>query len=39
MTFYQNLPNLHNQYRTGKRHISQKMQENVLHNMLPCTYS
>jgi hypothetical protein len=32
VTFYQNMPNLHNQYRTAERKISQKNPEYMLNS-------
>jgi hypothetical protein len=37
--FYQNLPNLHNRYKSAGRKISQKNSEYVLNYFLPCTCS
>ena len=36
--FYQNMPNLHNRYKSAERKISQKNAENML-NYLPCSCS
>ena len=35
--FYQNMPNLHNQYKSDERKISQKNPEYMLKYSLPCT--
>jgi hypothetical protein len=37
--FYQNLPNLHNQYKSAERKISQKNPEYMLNYSLPCSCS
>jgi hypothetical protein len=33
--FYQNMPNLHNRYKSAERKISQKNPEYMLHYSLP----
>jgi hypothetical protein len=35
--FYQNIPNLHNPYKTSERKISQKKKEYMLNCSLPCS--
>jgi hypothetical protein len=35
--FYQNMPNLHNRYKSAERKISQKNQEYMLNYSLPCS--
>jgi hypothetical protein len=35
--FYQNMPNLHNLYKSAKRKISQKNPEYMLKYSLPCS--
>jgi hypothetical protein len=37
--FYQNMPNLHNLYKSAERKISQKNQEYMLNYSLPCSCS
>ena len=37
--FYQNMPNLHNQYKSAERKISQKKPEHMLNYSLPCSCS
>jgi hypothetical protein len=37
--FYQNMPNLHNQYKSAERKISQKNPEYMLNYSLPCSCS
>ena len=37
--FYQNMPNLHNQYKSAERNISQKKTEYMLNYSLPCSCS
>ena len=37
--FYQYLPNLHNQYKSAERKISQKNPEYMLNYSLPCSCS
>jgi hypothetical protein len=37
--FYQNMPNLHNWYKSAERKISQKNPENMLNYSLPCSCS
>ena len=37
--FYQNMPNLHNRYKSAERKISQKNPEYMLNNSLPCSCS
>jgi hypothetical protein len=37
--FYQNMPNLHNRYKSAERNISQKKQEYMLKYSLPCSCS
>ena len=37
--FYQNMPNLHNQYQSAERKISQKNPEYMLNYSLPCSCS
>ncbi len=37
--FYQNLPNLHNRYKSAERKISQKNPEYMLNYSLPCSCS
>jgi hypothetical protein len=37
--FYQNMPNLHNRYKSAERKISQKDQEFMLNYSLPCSCS
>ena len=37
--FYQNLPNLHNRYKSAERKISQQNQEHTLNYFLPCSCS
>ena len=39
MTFYQNMPNLHNWYISAERKISQKNPEYMLNYSLPCSCS
>ena len=34
--FYQNMPNLHNRYKSAERKISQKNPEYMLNYSLPC---
>ena len=38
-SFYQNMPNLHNRYKSTERKISQKNPEYMLNYSLPCSYS
>ena len=35
--FYQNMPNLHNRYKSAERNISQKNPEYMLNYYLPCS--
>ena len=35
--FYQNMPNLHNRYKSAERKISQKNLEYMLNYSLPCS--
>jgi hypothetical protein len=35
--FYQNMPTLHNRYKSAERKISQKNPEYMLNYSLPCT--
>jgi hypothetical protein len=35
--FYQNMPNLHNRYKSAERKISQKNAEYMLNYSLPCS--
>jgi hypothetical protein len=35
--FYQNMPNLHNRYKSAERKISHKNPENMLNYSLPCS--
>jgi hypothetical protein len=35
--FYQNLPNLHNRYKSAERNISHKNPEHMLNYSLPCS--
>jgi hypothetical protein len=35
--FYQNMPNLHNRYKSAERKISQKNQEYMLNYSFPCS--
>jgi hypothetical protein len=35
--FYQNMPNLHNRYKSAERKISQKNPEHMLNYSLPCS--
>ena len=35
--FYQNMPNLHNRYKSAERKISQKNPEYILNYSLPCS--
>jgi hypothetical protein len=35
--FYQNMPNLHNRYKSAERKISQKNPEYMLNYSLPCS--
>ena len=37
--FYQNMPNLHNRYKSAERNISQKNPEYMLNCSLPCSCS
>jgi hypothetical protein len=37
--FYQNMPNLHNRYKSADRNISQKNPEYMLNYSLPCSCS
>jgi hypothetical protein len=37
--FYQNIPNLHNRYKSAERKISQKNPEYMLNYSLPCSCS
>ena len=37
--FYQNMPNLHNRYKSAERKISQKNAEYILNYSLPCSCS
>ena len=37
--FYQNMPNLHNRYKSAERKISQKNAEYMLNYSLPCSCS
>ena len=37
--FYQNMPNLHNRYKSAERKISQNNPEYMLNYSLPCSYS
>ena len=37
--FYQNMPNLHNWYKSAERNISQQNPENMLNYFLPCSGS
>jgi hypothetical protein len=37
--FYQNMPNLHNRYKSAERNISQKNPEHMLNYSLPCSCS
>jgi hypothetical protein len=37
--FYQNMPNLHNRYKSAERNISQKNLEYMLNYSLPCQMS
>jgi hypothetical protein len=37
--FYQNMPNLHNRYKSAERKISQKNLEYMLNYSLPCSCS
>jgi hypothetical protein len=37
--FYQNMPNLHNRYKSTERNISQKSPEYMLNYSLPCSCS
>jgi hypothetical protein len=37
--FYQNMPNLHNRYKSGERKISKKNPEHILNYSLPCSCS
>jgi hypothetical protein len=37
--FYQNMPNLHNRYKSAERKISQKNLEYMLNYSLPCSFS
>ena len=37
--FYQNMPNLHNRYKSVERNISQKNSEYMLSYSLPCSCS
>jgi hypothetical protein len=36
--FYQNMPNLHNRYKSAERKISQKNPEYMLNYSLPCSW-
>jgi hypothetical protein len=37
--FYQNMPNLHNRYKSAERNISNKNPEHMLNYSLPCSCS
>ena len=37
--FYQNMPNLHNRYKSAERKISHKNPEHMLNYSLPCSCS
>ena len=37
--FYQNMPNLHNRYKSAERKISQKSPDYMLNYSLPCSCS
>ena len=37
--FYQNMPNLHNRYKSAERKISNKNHEHMLYYSLPCSCS
>jgi len=37
--FYQNMPNLHNRYKSAERNISQKNPKYMLNYSLPCSCS
>jgi hypothetical protein len=37
--FYQNMPNLHNRYKSAERKISNKNPEHMLNYSLPCSCS
>jgi hypothetical protein len=37
--FYQNMPNLHNRYKSAERNISQKNAQYMLNYTLPCSSS
>jgi hypothetical protein len=37
--FYQNMPNLHNRYKSAERKISNKNPEHILNYSLPCSCS
>jgi hypothetical protein len=37
--FYQNMPNLHNRYKSAERKISQKNPEYMVNYSLPCSCS
>jgi hypothetical protein len=37
--FYQNMPNLHNRYKSAERKFSNKNSEHMLNYSLPCTCS
>jgi hypothetical protein len=37
--FYQNMPNLHNRYKSAERKISHKKPEHMLNYSLPCSCS
>jgi hypothetical protein len=37
--FYQNMPNLHNRYKSAERKISNKNPEHMLNHSLPCSCS
>ena len=39
VTFYQNMPHLHNRYKSAERNISQKNAEYMLNYSLPCRCS
>ena len=39
MIFYQNMPNLHNRYKSAERKISQKNPEYMLNYSFPCSCS
>jgi hypothetical protein len=39
LIFYQNMPNLHNQYKSAERKISQKNLEYMLNYSFPCSCS